>query len=220
MLGLRRLWNRRGEDFILPQPAIPEPEPELSPPYRDQYQGDDGLTEVQRAMRDFGLCELEHRWPSQIAAEFIAYQREWGFCDYPYLVDDLNDELTAFCKTRNYLMPHLQVLREAVAAQPGVGSPRRERLSRHNPKHRFILQRQMARGSTNDRPTLYYISATVPTLTLDQSTPWYAHGDQGAEGVAPARDPEKSRPGRPRKKQRVDAPLPDHEQPLPQRRAA
>ena len=183
---------------------------ETEDPIRDQYFGDDGLTDVQRAMKAFGASQLEYKWPSEIAAEFVAYQREWGFCDYPYWVADLNDELMAFCDSRKYLMQDLQQLREAISAQPGVSS-RRVRLSKHNPQHRFIRQRLAAKGSTNDRPVLYFVSSQVPTYASDLPPLWHALDEPGEAASSPPLGKSKKGAGRPGKGKKVAMPRPTFE---------
>ena len=207
-------WLRREPELVVPEAPQPEPMPEMytAPKILVNEEIDDGLTPLQREMRSFGACEMEHKWPSQIAQEFVDYQRLHGFCDYPYLAADLDQAIADFCEDMGYLSQPPQIMREAIQGIPGVGAPRRERLTKGNPKHRFIMQRLAKRGSTNDRPVLYYISPRVPTSAYGQARPWYDTAEPPVDAAAPPAAKRKKRTSQPRGGHKAPTLYPDQGQ--------
>lgn len=190
-----RFWESP-EPVVLPAPQL-EPVRAQEPLFVEEV-SDDGLTDLQREMRAFGACELEYKWPSQIAQEWVNYQRLNGFCDYPYMSCDIDKEVAIFCERQGYIPQPPQIMREAISAIPGVGPPIRARLSKSNPKHRFIIQRLAAMKSSNDRPYLYYISPSVPASAYGQQRPWYDQDGTTEDAAPPVRAKAKKRTTRPK----------------------
>lgn len=154
MFGLRN-WLGGREDGV---PLEPRPVPVSIPEFHEDNLGH--LPDVQRAMRRQKLETKKFLHQSLLAEKFIAYLREEGFCDYPHLSDDLDDEMFHFFETRNYEPIAPRLIKEEMVTKAGVHR-KRERLKDYNPKHRFIMQRLRTLKSTNDRPVLYYVSPHV-----------------------------------------------------------
>ena len=205
-----RLWNRQVEPSVPPTPVSyqiprqPLPEMEL---YDDD--DEDHLTEALRAQRRAQTIRPK-KWltASQIAERFVAYLRLNDYCQYPHLVDDIDEAVDKWCERNNVEPVALQAVREAMSCLPGV-SRAYPRLSTRNPRHKFVLQRLKASGRTSTRATLYSVSPLVPAWTRDPGLDTYGE-DEPVAHIRPATQlPPSRRTSRPKRDKRRESDRPD-----------
>lgn len=105
----------------------------------------------------------QRRWlhAHEIALHLVAWLRNEGYCAYPYLSKDLDEQIIYWCDLYGVAQPDLQHVREQLTCLTNDVRYIRERLNRGNPRHAFLIQRLEARGKTEPRNgwrmVLYYV---------------------------------------------------------------
>ena len=120
---------------------------------------------VLKAFDTVKASNKRHLHAHQVAEQVLAWLRDEGYCAYPYLSKDLDDQIRYWCESNVVEMADCQVVREVIAAAPGVTHLRR-RLNRNDPRDKFLIQRLESRGKREPRNGwrmwLYVIQQEVP----------------------------------------------------------
>lgn len=84
--------------------------------------------------------------------------------DHPLLPGDLDDFIDQWCDDNGVERVAKATVREIIAQKTSMVTKVRTRLNMDNPAHRWVRQRQIARGEPlNDRPTIYIMANTPAT---------------------------------------------------------
>jgi hypothetical protein len=144
-------WFRRESEPVVQAAPQPEPVPE------EKY---DPRPPILRAIEN--AKAMKRRWliPHEIALHLVTWLRNEGYCDYPYLSKDVDEQVEYWCDLHGVARPDMQQVREQLSNMTDDVRYIRERLNRNNPRHAFVIQRMEARGLKEPRNgwrmVLYY----------------------------------------------------------------